>query len=61
MSFGRRETESRRFIALSGESRIVFDADPHYVPKSPAACSARPRSKTTPREKFVKPFTARSF
>jgi FdhD protein len=23
----------KRFIALAGESRIVFDADPHYVPE----------------------------
>ena len=24
--------KGKRFIALAGESRIVFDADPHYVP-----------------------------
>jgi len=25
--------KGKRFIALAGESRIVFDADPHYVPE----------------------------
>jgi len=25
--------KGKRFIALSGEERIVFDADPHYVPE----------------------------
>jgi FdhD protein len=25
--------KGKRFVALAGESRIVFDADPHYVPE----------------------------
>jgi FdhD protein len=24
--------KGKRFIALAGEARIMFDADPHYVP-----------------------------
>jgi FdhD protein len=28
--------KGRRFVALAGESRIVFDADPHYVPEESA-------------------------
>jgi FdhD protein len=24
--------KGKRFLALAGESRLVFDADPHYVP-----------------------------
>ncbi len=31
MSFGRRETGAGDPLPLPGESRIVFDADPHYV------------------------------
>jgi hypothetical protein len=31
MSFGRRETRAHGSSPLSGESHIVFDADPHYV------------------------------
>jgi FdhD protein len=27
--------KGKRFVALAGEQRIVFDADPHYVPEEP--------------------------
>ena len=33
----------KRFLALSGAERIVFDADPHHAPTRSAASAARAR------------------
>src|SRR6201989_639033 len=41
--------KGRRFVALSGAERIVFDADPHAVPEE-SALSRRKASRKASRE-----------
>ena len=50
--------KGKRFVALAGESRILFDADPHHVPEESApTSSAKPRSRTTPPEEREERFS----
>ena len=51
--------KGKRFIALAGERRIVFDADPHYVADEGPPPAAQSQSRGRRRCKtMAKPFSA---